>query len=137
MKFFKFYYDKLSSEHKRWNANQISTIIKLLWKKKLTTDKAIAKGGLKAPRMGRRLSGRMAFRKAHGYSGLETLERWKQLPLESRKYWRTKGEGKRSGQRLSVPSSISFRKGIVRKGSESSVNTKMEKNLGYLRKTIM
>jgi hypothetical protein len=137
LKFFKFYYEKLSLEHKRWNANQISTIIKLLWKKKLTTDKFIAKGGLKTPRIGRKLSGRMAFRRAFGYSGLETLERWKQLPLESRNYWRSKGEGKRSGQRIAFPSSISFKKGIGRKGSESSVNTNMDKNLGYMRKPIM
>lgn len=43
LKFFKFYYEKLSAEHKRWTANQISTIIKLLWKKKLTTDKTASK----------------------------------------------------------------------------------------------
>lgn len=70
LKFFKFYYDKLTKEHPRWSANQISTIIKLLWKKKLTTDKSTARGGLRAPRMGRRLSGRMAFRRSHGYSGI-------------------------------------------------------------------
>lgn len=34
LKFFKFYYDKLTVEHPRWSSNQISTIIKLLWKKK-------------------------------------------------------------------------------------------------------
>jgi hypothetical protein len=68
LKFFKFYYDKLSSEHKRWNANQISTIIKLLWKKKLTTDKKASRS-IRAPASKRRVSGRMAFRRAYNYTG--------------------------------------------------------------------
>lgn len=39
MKFFKFYYDKLTKEHPRWNTHHISIIIKLLWKKKLVKIK--------------------------------------------------------------------------------------------------
>ncbi len=136
LKFFKFYYDKLTSEHPRWSANQISTIIKLLWKKKLATDKTAARGGPKAPRMGRKLSGRMAFRRALGYSGVEAFEMWKQLPIESKKYWKTKGEGVRSGDKKGVPLSISFRKGAVRKGSESSINTKAVKGLGFMNKIM-
>jgi hypothetical protein len=71
LKFFKFYYDKLTVEHPRWSASQISTIIKLLWKKKLTTDKTSARSSLRTPRAGRRISGRLAFRRAHGYNGVE------------------------------------------------------------------
>jgi hypothetical protein len=67
LKFFKFYYDKLSGEHTRWSSNQITTIIKLLWKKKLVTDKRTSKGSLRTPVQRRRLSGRMAFRRAYGY----------------------------------------------------------------------
>jgi hypothetical protein len=136
LKFFKFYYDKLTEEHPRWSANQISTIIKLLWKKKLTTDKMTARGGPKAPRQGRRMSGRMAFRRAHGYSGVDAIEMWKQLPIESKRYWRTKGDGARSGDKKGVPSSISFRNGAVRKGSESSINTKAGKVLGFMKKVM-
>jgi len=68
LKFFKFYYDKLSTEHARWSSNQITTIIKLLWKKKLVTDKRTStKGSLRAPVQRKRISGRMAFRRAYGY----------------------------------------------------------------------
>jgi hypothetical protein len=50
LKFFKFYYTKLTTDHPRWSANQISTIIKLLWKKKLSSEKKSSKAGLKEPR---------------------------------------------------------------------------------------
>ena len=34
LQFYKYYFDRLSSEHPRWNSTQITTIIKLLWKKR-------------------------------------------------------------------------------------------------------
>lgn len=39
LSFYKYYYDKLAAEHPKWKPNQISTIIKLLWKKRLITKK--------------------------------------------------------------------------------------------------
>lgn len=117
LKFFRFYYDKLTVEHPRWSSNQISTIIKLLWKKKSITEKKAAKTGLAAPRERKSISGRMAFRKAHGYSAIEAYERWKQLTRESKKYWNSKGLGMKSGERKGLTSSINFRK---RKGSDAS-----------------
>ena len=109
LKFFKFYYDKLTIEHSRWNANQISTIIKLLWKKKLTTDKAAAKGNFRAPRDRKPISGRMAFRKSHNYEALEGYERWKQLPGESKQYWKVKGQGVKSGEKRAMKQSVEWR----------------------------
>ena len=131
LKFFKFYYEKLSSEHKRWNANQISTIIKLLWKKKLATDKKASRSIRAPPVSKRRVSGRMAFRRAYNYTGNEVVERWKQLPVESKKYWAGKGEGLRSGEKRSFAGSINsiHFKRLQRKPSNDS-------NFGYLRKTI-
>ena len=32
--FFKYYYNRLASEHPRWTASQITTIVKLLWRKR-------------------------------------------------------------------------------------------------------
>lgn len=78
----------------------------------------------------------MAFRKAYSYSGAEAYERWKQLPIESKKYWRGKGEGSKSGDKKGVPSNINFRKGAVRKGSESSINTNVGKSLGFMKKMM-
>lgn len=39
LSFYKYYYDKLSNEHSKWKANQISTIIKLLWKKRIISKR--------------------------------------------------------------------------------------------------
>lgn len=136
MKFFKFYYDKLTVEHPRWSANQISTIIKLLWKKKLTTDKAASRSPLRI-RTHRRVSGRLAFRKAHGYNGIEAAERWRQLPLESKRYWKLIGLGFTPGDKKGIPSSINFKKGPPRKGSDSSINTNAAKSLSFMKKTIL
>ncbi len=97
LKFFKFYYEKLSKEHPRWLASQITTIIKLLWKKKQIADKKAARATLRAPKERKRISGRMAFRRNYNYSTIEGVERWKQLPGETKIYWRSKGEGLRSG----------------------------------------
>lgn len=116
LKFFKFYYEKLSKEHPRWTANQISTIIKLLWKKKQNTDKSNAKALLRAPKERRRVSGRMAFRRSFNYTSIEGFERWKQLPIETKKYWRRRGEGLKSGERRIMSSHVHFDK-ISRKSS--------------------
>ena len=133
LKFFKFYYEKLSGEHRRWSANQISTIIKLLWKKKLVSDKAASKASLRAPIAKTRSSGRMAFRKNYGYSGVEATERWKQLPSETRRYWAGKGEGLKSGERRRIPASITSNifKRLQRKSSADSAI-----QLSYLRRAI-
>lgn len=126
----------MSKEHSRWSANQISTIIKLLWKRKLVTDKASAKALLRAPKERRRISGRLAFRKAYNYTGIEGGERWKQLPLETKKYWRLRGEGLRSGERRVISSYVRLGK-LARKLSESSINTNYPKPLSFLSRTIV
>ena len=137
LKFFKFYYDKLTREHPRWSASQISTIIKLLWKKKLTTDKTAAKTSSRVLRPGRKISGRLAFRRANGYSGMEAAERWRQLPMETKRFWRLRGLG-RENNRSGIPSSINFKKsGSMRKGSDSSINTQAVKNLNFMKKNIV
>ena len=53
LQFYKYYFERLSTEHPRWNATQITTIIKLLWKKRMRQgkrgdfSKRIRKGGEK------------------------------------------------------------------------------------------
>jgi hypothetical protein len=53
---------------------------KVLWRKKLIKDNTVDNGDLKTSKIGRKMSGRMKFRIIHGFSGLETLERWKKQP---------------------------------------------------------
>lgn len=38
VKFFKFYYQKLTLEHPKWTSAQISSIISIMWKKKKIND---------------------------------------------------------------------------------------------------
>jgi hypothetical protein len=38
--FFKLYFEKLSKEHPRWTATQITSVIKLLWRKRKNQTKA-------------------------------------------------------------------------------------------------
>mgnify|MGYP000850320143 CR=1 FL=1 len=135
LKFFKFYYDKLSGEHTRWSSSQITTIIKLLWKKKLVTDKAASKASLRAPREKRKISGRMAFRRSFSYSGIEAYERWKQLTHESREYWKVKGEGLRSGERRAIKQTV--QPGRIRKNSEESLQNSSGKKLYKLLHNIV
>lgn len=135
LKFFKFYYDKLTVEHPRWSANQISTIIKLLWKKKSAGERRSTQALSREPRERKNISGRMAFRKAYGYSALETIERWKQLPFESKKYWKSKGSGKKSVERRGIRTNVNF-KNRPRKISDSSIQTRSPKGLGFMNKTM-
>jgi hypothetical protein len=133
LKFFKFYFDKLSFEHRRWSANQISTIIKLLWKKKLATDKATARASLRAPISRKKISGRMAFKRNYNYSGIEAVERWNQLTSETKRYWAGKGEGRRSGERKRIPTSI-FSHQLKRQRRKLSADSTIQ--LGFLRKAV-
>lgn len=63
------------------------------------SGKTVTTSSLEAPVTIRRMSGRMAFRRSYGYTGIEGAERWKQLPAESKKYWTAKGKGLQLGER--------------------------------------
>jgi hypothetical protein len=39
------------------------------------------------------LSGRLVFRKHHGFDSVEAKEKWSLLPKESKYYWRLRGKG--------------------------------------------
>ena len=94
--FYKYYYSKLSSEHPRWNSAQITTIIKLLWKKrskagKLERTKKIKRFSTKV------LSGWQCYRKekeSEGFTRNMIKDMWKGLPLESKRYFKIKGLGR-------------------------------------------
>lgn len=96
IKFFKFYYDKLSKEHPKWAANQISTIIKLLWRKKSkkSTSKDL-KMSMRKLKMLKPMSGYEAFKREHMMDDMQASdikERWNHMPKETKKYWEKKGQ---------------------------------------------
>ncbi len=103
--FFKHYYKKLSSEHRRWTTSQITKVIKLLWKKskhpKKTLKRTIGLRSLKP------LSGRRFFRKSKRLSAFESKILWKQLPYESKKEYERKGKGIES-RFINYPGTVTY-----------------------------
>jgi len=64
IEFFKLYFEKLSKEHRKWTATQISSVIRLMWKKRKNQmkTKRIQKKE-KEGRTKRIISGRRYFRR--------------------------------------------------------------------------
>ena len=83
--FYKYHYKKLKGEHKRWTTTQITSVIKLLWKKK----KVASKGRKVSSRMRttKAISGRRHFRKVRRLSAMESTFLWRHMPVETRNHW--------------------------------------------------
>lgn len=93
--FYKYYYDRLSADHPRWNSSQITTIIKLLWKKKRKAGRTKTKGIRKTSN--KVLSGWQFYRKkkeSEGYTRTMIKVMWKGLPIESKRYFKIQGLGR-------------------------------------------
>ena len=89
--FFKYYYERLNAEQPRWNKIQITTIIKLLWRKRNKSTRRERVGSKKG------LTGRQLYRKtkeSEGFLREQIKAMWKALPHESKRYWQIKGLGK-------------------------------------------
>ena len=103
LQFFKYYYERLSAEHPRWNSTQITTIIRLLWKKRA---KQARKGEIRKTgrRIEKAISGWQFYRKtkeAEGHTRPVIKEMWRGLPIESKRYYKIQGQGKRLKKRTS------------------------------------
>lgn len=92
LSFFKHHYAKLKKEHKRWSTNQISTVIKLLWKKKKGNNKTLRRRDGRL-RTSKPLSGRRFFRKVRHLSGVDATFYWKRMPIETRNSWNNQSRG--------------------------------------------
>lgn len=90
--FFKYYYKKLSSEHRRWSTPQITKVIKLLWKKTKKEGKSLKRkdGRLRTLKP---ITGRRFFRKTRRLSAFEAKLLWRQLPYESKQVWDREAKG--------------------------------------------
>lgn len=90
--FYKYHYKKLKGEHKRWTTTQITSVIKLLWKKK----KVSTKGRKVSSKMRttKVISGRRHFRKVRHLSALETAFLWRHMPVETRQHWSNEALGR-------------------------------------------
>lgn len=85
LQFYKYYHERLSAEHPRWTSTQITTIIKLLWKKRAKQARKRElrrrigkKGGEKV------ISGWQYYRKikeSEGHTLLTIKTMWRALPI--------------------------------------------------------
>lgn len=84
--FFKYHFDKLTREHRRWTSSQISSVVRLLWKKKKQDSGRLRKSStlrsLK-PKTGRKLF--LEMQRPLTNSHAERQQKWKRLPRESRR----------------------------------------------------
>jgi hypothetical protein len=108
--FYREKYNRLHSQHPRWTPKQISSIIKLEWKKdKQTGQKVKRVPGRAAARMLKKaLSGYCYYRKYRGLTYKEAIKKWIRFPRETRNYWTTASSGIRNEakkDRLNLPSS--------------------------------
>ncbi len=88
--FFKNYFLHLSKEHPRWSAKQITSIVKLLWKKRKSNEGKPSR----SVRLAKPMSGYKTFlrqSKMMGQTYFDSRKQWKVLPRESRLMWNKKG----------------------------------------------
>ncbi len=131
LSFFHHYFDKLHKEHPKWNPRQLTHIIKLLWRKRKTTNEGRK---IRSMRLTKPVSGRKAFlrmKKEMGLPVMKRMEMWKRLPLESRRQWTSIGNPS-----LAMRSPLSA-VGTMRFSSTMMAKEPMPKMLGFLQMKMM
>lgn len=96
--FYKFHRASLTHQHPRWTPNQITVIIKMMWKKekassrKNTNRKSRAgTNGKSQAGMKKILSGRVTLRRFRNINFIQAKNIWKRLPFESKMMWTQMG----------------------------------------------
>lgn len=90
--FYRIRYAKLHSQHPRWTPKQISSIIKLEWRKeKGKRTRKVVKAGTR--RVRKVLSGRIFYRRYRGFTAKETNYKWLHFPYETKVYWTQAAKG--------------------------------------------
>lgn len=86
--FYREHYDRLHKQHSRWTSIQISSIIRLEWKK----DKNSRRKGEDAPkrrklRRAKNITGYLFFRRHRGLLYKQAVSKWRRFPRETKLYW--------------------------------------------------
>lgn len=92
--FYKLRYAKLHALHPRWTSKQISSIIRLEWKKEKKNFKGVRKAKLGTRKPAKILSGYKFYRRYRGFSAKESIKRWVHFPYETKVYWTRASSGK-------------------------------------------
>lgn len=91
LSFFKYHFQKLKSEHSRWTNPQLTSVVRLLWKKKKSMASKVSGSSL---RQTKPISGRKFFLKVNrerGLSAMDGMRKWRALPLETRNLYKKEG----------------------------------------------
>lgn len=103
--FYKARYSQLHAKHARWTPKQISTIIKLEWKKEKISKRAKRSSKLVVEKKKTKSTGYKYYRKYRGLDAKETKKRWRRFPYETKVYWinaaaQRKAEAKKENVKL-------------------------------------
>lgn len=126
LSFFKHYFNKLSQEHKRWNARQLTHVIKLLWRKR----KIVEKGSkTRSMRLTKPISGFRTYRKTMSLNAQEARMRWAHMPYEGRLHWEKRGDPSKAAKNMPMEmrGSMKF----------SSMMTNSSHNMDFMRSRMM
>jgi len=106
--FFKRKHSELSREHPRWNAAQISSIIKLEWKRfKEQSKQYIKRVGRRRPT--RLVSGYKYFRNVRRFTREDAVKVWRRFPKETKICWRDRAEDVQREPLNSIVSQVIFK----------------------------
>ena len=89
--FYKFHRASLAHQHPRWTSNQITVIIKMMWKKEKANKNISTKSGKSQAGMKKKLSGRVTFKRFRNLNFNQAKSIWKRLPFESKMMWTQMG----------------------------------------------
>lgn len=86
--FYRETYNRLHKQHPRWTSIQISSIVKLQWKK----EKNIRKKGAdaadkKKKRSSKNVTGYLFFRRYRGLTFKQAISKWRRFPRETKLRW--------------------------------------------------
>ena len=99
--FYKHHFERLHREHPKWAHKQITSIIKLLWKKKKSPRSLeTMKMRPMKPMTGRRFF--LKIRRELGVSTQEGMQLWKRLPKERKNLYNRKGNPNCDQQELKM-----------------------------------
>ena len=97
--FYKQRYERLHTEHPRWTSRQISSIIKLQWKKEKKQHTKLRtvdeRTGLRR-KSKRIISGYQYFKRYRGYDTKECVYKWLHFPFETKTLWKRVAAGKKN-----------------------------------------
>lgn len=78
---------QLHRDHPRWTMSQVSSLVRLEWKKRKIQIQRSQRARVGLRKSHRKLSGYLFFRKERRFDYVEAKQKWKRFPLETKNQW--------------------------------------------------